>query len=334
MTATEINQNYDLLALAGKDTELKKSGKWHVGACPFCGGEDRFVIKLTKDGYRWFCRNCGKQKYHSTIDYIMRRDGLDFKSALASLGGAISPRTFMKNCPRPPQKISLLPPEDWQDDAWGDITAGLSKLESKAGEKTWHYLLTRGFTLKTIYSAWLGFAYAYDPKLKRRRPAILLPHYDRKLMNVTISGIKYRFINDAPAGLRYMAKRGSKFHLYGLWGLTSKAKTLLLSEGEFNALSVKQVNREIDVLSIGSDGFTTAQKRMLEILITKYPNLYIWTDEHKNAERIRTAIKRPDAKLIRSPILQNKKYDANQLLQDGVLKDFLENILRSSDIRS
>ena len=329
MNAIEINQTYDLLALAENETNLKKTGNgWYAGSCPFCGGDDRFLIKSTKDGYRWFCRTCGDGKYHSSIDYIMRRDGLDFKSALIFFGGDTKPCALGTRAARPPQRVALLPPLAWQDTAWQEITKGLNKFERDAGRDARSYLLARGFTWQTIYNAWLGFVFAYDPKLKRQRPAILMPHYDRKLTRVTISGIKYRFIDHAQDGLRYTAKGGSIFHLYGLWGLTSKTRTLLLSEGEFNALSIKQVNRAVDVLSIGSDGFTTPQKRMLEILSPNYSVLYIWTDERENAERIRSEIKRPDAKLIKSPLVQGKKYDANQLLQDGALKEFLKGVFQ------
>ncbi len=40
-------------------TTLKKIGNERHGACPFCGGEDRFWINA-KDPYRWACRQCKK----------------------------------------------------------------------------------------------------------------------------------------------------------------------------------------------------------------------------------------------------------------------------------
>lgn len=328
MNATEINQTYDLLALAEKDTNLKKTGGgWYTGPCPFCGGTDRFVVKNTKDGFRWFCRKCGNDKYHTSIDYVMRRESLDFKSALKSLGGETTRPKFSAPILRRPEKIALLPPEEWQREAWQEISAATSRLQTRGGIPAQIYLVERAIIDKNVIGlAWLGFSLVYDPKLKQKRPAIMIPHYDGNQSKVTINGIKYRFIDRAKDGLRYTAKHGSKFHLYGLWGLTT-VKTLLLIEGEFNALSVKQITRSIDVLSIGSDGTTTAKTKMLEILAAKYQRVLIWTDEMENAKQLRTEINRQDAKCIKSPVRSGKKYDANQMLVDGLLSEFLTTIL-------
>ena len=61
MNAQDINQTFDLLTLSQGDTHLKKSGNWHIGACPFCGGKDRFNLTQKSNGWRWFCRQSGGQ---------------------------------------------------------------------------------------------------------------------------------------------------------------------------------------------------------------------------------------------------------------------------------
>ena len=126
MDAQTINQNYDLLALVSSDTRLKHSGHFYIGACPFCGGRDRFNLKETSGGWRWFCRKCGDDKYHGAIDYIMRRDDLNFKQALESLGGDIqlSPRVQM--VAHDPGFV--FPDLDWQSDAWRRVDAASDRL--------------------------------------------------------------------------------------------------------------------------------------------------------------------------------------------------------------
>jgi len=77
----KLSREFDLLAQAQRDTQLKKVGDYWIGPCPFCAGTDRFQVKTKDDVTKWFCRGCGLEKYHDAIDYVMRREGLDFFDA-------------------------------------------------------------------------------------------------------------------------------------------------------------------------------------------------------------------------------------------------------------
>lgn len=87
MDAATVNATFDLPGLAMRYASLKHSGRYYIGPCPFCGGEDRFNLKPTTEGWIWFCRGCGGEKYHSAIDFVMKLEGKEFKEALASMGG-------------------------------------------------------------------------------------------------------------------------------------------------------------------------------------------------------------------------------------------------------
>jgi DNA primase len=73
-------QTADLYTLIGQDTVLKKASGTHggeyQGACPFCGGKDRFRVwpNDTKPG--WWCRMC--EKGGDAIQYL-REKGYTFK---------------------------------------------------------------------------------------------------------------------------------------------------------------------------------------------------------------------------------------------------------------
>jgi hypothetical protein len=54
-----------------------------VGPCPVCGGRDRFSINIKKQ--IWNCRGCAKGG--DVVDLVQHLDGVDFKSAVATLGG-------------------------------------------------------------------------------------------------------------------------------------------------------------------------------------------------------------------------------------------------------
>lgn len=77
----------DLLALVGGS--LKRSGKQHAGACPFCGGDDRFYVDVERNA--WGCRHC-TPGYHDALTFVAKRDSLDLQTAagmsqaLAALG--------------------------------------------------------------------------------------------------------------------------------------------------------------------------------------------------------------------------------------------------------
>lgn len=77
----QLCQDFDLLAQAQRDTVLKKSGEYWIGACPFCGGQDRFQIKQKNNLTKFVCRVCSPAHYHDAIEYVMKRNHFDFLDA-------------------------------------------------------------------------------------------------------------------------------------------------------------------------------------------------------------------------------------------------------------
>jgi hypothetical protein len=165
----------------------------------------------------------------------------------------------------------------------------------------------------------------YDPKAEVTRPAITLPHFDH---TEALTGVKVRFVDDHPQGLRYSARPGSRFYLYGLFSLSGHRDTLVILEGEINALSIMQCRPAgVNILSIGSDNFTAAQAAMLTPLVKHHRRVVIWMDEPARSEKVKAAIARVDAERLRSTMIDGKKNDANELLQAGLLADFLSTVL-------
>ena len=210
MNPTQINLTTDLVSLAGG--ELRKSGVYHVGACPFCGGIDRFTIKHTPEGDHWYCRRCGDDKYHSSIDFIMRRDNVDFKAAYKSLAGEnlVSTRRPVKPSVKHLHKPISMPSAEWQAKAIRHmVSASDCLLESDNGQMGREYLTRRGLS-RAVWLAWhLGFSIEWDPRAGRKRPAIVIPWLDMDTKTEVITALKYRFIDNAPNGLRYISMTGS-----------------------------------------------------------------------------------------------------------------------------
>jgi hypothetical protein len=328
MDADWINKNYDLLELVSHSTTLRKSGAYHTGPCPFCGGVDRFTLKHTPQGYRWFCRHCGEGKYHTAIDYVMRRESLPFKQALAWMGvdsHELAQPTHQVTNPTASPGIST-PDEAWQERGRTFIEAACQRLScSPQAAQARDYLESRGLCEGIWLWALLGYAEVYDPKAQRVRPAISIPHTDGPL---NLLAIKYRFVDSDPNGLRYTSQRGSVPLFYGLEGLHERQETLLLVEGELNCLSILQTFAQEHyreprsaVLSPGSERLNRAQKLLLPVIARRFNRLVVWTDKAEMAGEIEAVVGRHCTKL-RSPF----GMDANDLLCKGVLGEFLEGV--------
>jgi Toprim domain/CHC2 zinc finger len=62
---------------------LKRMGAELIGACPVCGGRDRFAVSIRKQCF--LCRGCGRSG--DVVAMVQHLDGVDFKIAVQTLGG-------------------------------------------------------------------------------------------------------------------------------------------------------------------------------------------------------------------------------------------------------
>jgi hypothetical protein len=166
-----------------------------------------------------------------------------------------------------------------------------------------------------VYYWLLGYA------IVDNRPAILIPHL---AVNQLVLAIKYRFL-DAKDKQRFTSLKGSAPLLCGLQHGRG-GDTLLLVEGELNAVSIWQCNHPgVDVISTGTENLTTYGKELIPQLAERYKRRVAWFD---NPEKGKEAGKLLDASLIlQSPIVDGVKYDANELLKRGMLVEFLNNTM-------
>jgi Protein of unknown function (DUF3631)/CHC2 zinc finger len=73
--------------------KLKRNGLERVGACPKCGGEDRFAINIKKGVFN--CRGCGMAG--DVISLVEALDGVDFNTACTQLTGQPPPKANGKD---------------------------------------------------------------------------------------------------------------------------------------------------------------------------------------------------------------------------------------------
>lgn len=320
-TAT-VKQNIDLRDLAERYTTLRReSARESSGPCPKCGGADRF--HCTADWF--FCRQC-HTKRGDAIEFIRWQSGADFRQAVEQLTGEPGPilsRSVEPVRRQPAQSAS------WQDNAREIVErAHRTLLNMPEGQPGRDYLGGRALSRDTVRRYQLG----YVPLValpgtcgKLMKPALVIPW----LAAGRVRAVRYRFLqrhtytddSGSERTEKQTALKGSQF--YGLvWGgppdFGDEAnRTLVLCEGELNAASIWLVahGSNIDAYSVGSESANVPPKFVA--YAGQFHRVIVWADRADVARRMQTAL--PGAYPIRSP----EGLDANDLLQAGILADFL-----------
>ena len=250
-----VKQAADLLAICGHDTVLKKAastgGGEYKGACPFCGGVDRFAVEPYANPGRWLCRHCTNGKWQDVIDYIARRDNLDPKnySNLQEIckraAGDNLPTRSTRTSKAPPMPAYKPPGNDWQDSAIEIIESCRAALWEPGGQKALEYLKARGFGQNTIAEFNLGYSTGQNLAGLWVPRGIVIP--------CIVSGAVWYLKVRLPAGKqKYQCVKGSRtaaiFNADHL--LDSMA---LFCEGEFDCMIAhQQIFAEIPAATFGS----------------------------------------------------------------------------------
>jgi DNA primase len=329
----------DLLQLIGRDTRLERvastGGGEYAGPCPFCGGSDRLHVQPHRaEGGRWFCRQCAPG-WGDAIDYVRRRERASLPEALSLLTGwaALAPLPVRVPAPGRTNRPAAGSAE-WQCEAEREVKRAIALLHSDpGGENGRAYLQSRGL-LPATWKAWqLGYLPVWHPKLKVRLPAVCLPWQ----INGVTQAVQYRFIppklgnnmsyGDMSKGERFSQRKGGQRVLFGL-DLVRGERTLVLCEGEFNALSLWQVLQPVgcDVLSWGSQGNILRSHAVAEAarLASAYRQVLVWADEPGLAEEVLRLL---DAESHGVAICSQAGLDANNRLQSGDLAEFMAAVL-------
>jgi hypothetical protein len=325
----QIKATVDIFELANRYTTLpkKESRQERSGPCPHCKGHDRFHVHAA--GW-WFCRNC-HQKRGDVIELVRFAEGCDFVTACERLGAyrqqlparSALPIATPHTKPAGAQWRTAV----WQQRAYELVDQAAHRLETSAGGAGRAYLEQRGIEPVT-WRAWLlGYTAESPPwhTAQRRRvggAAMTIPYLRHDTEE--IMAVRYRRID--PQADRYINEPGSACVLHGLHLLDLHASALVITEGEFNAISVWQASRDLGVaiVSIGAQRPGAATLRAVAWLSQQYERCIVWCDEPTNALDVRSVVASPRVLPLQSPKPNNTKIDANTMLQQQVLRPFLE----------
>ena len=307
----------DCRDLAAQHTTLRPwSAGELAGPCPKCGGTDRFHVKQDW-AYCNVCWPADKGTSHDVIAFGMWLWDCDFTSACQRLSNGTPPAAGTTRR-QPAKKSKACHTEAWQREAAEDVRRAVAVLDSDAGKPGRDYLEKRGIHRDT----WEAFGVGYSPAVwhsnwKRKAGAVAIPWLECD----KYTAIKYRFPEAGDKADRFRHKSGGDPGLCGLPLAGDLLDTLILVEGEVNAMSIWQVvrdlgRRDVDVVSFGSESGAIHEQALT--LAKQYRRVIVWADK---ADRARQAIQSigEHAHGLQSP----ENLDANDLLQAGLLAEFV-----------
>jgi len=249
-----------LTALETDGHHLKKqSQKELAGACPWCGGNDRFIVTPTAgkrgDG-RFWCRQC--KRSGDVVDYLEHTRSVSKREAFSLAGLELPADHRRRPLPKSPPKPSGIQPKDyarpdniWKSRAMDRIALSVLRLQSDAGSKTRDYLTgKRGLTPETIDRSHLG----YNPADIHDDPENWNLEREKSVWIPAGLVIPYRFerlrIRTGLADRRYVVVSGGSTAPMILSG---NPETYIITESELDGLLLHQEAADlVTVIALGS----------------------------------------------------------------------------------
>lgn len=274
---TEAARQIDIRQVVAGDTVLRRAastgGGEYEGACPFCGGRDRFRVWPASG--RYWCRRCRRKG--DVIQYMRDRYDLGYGEALAVLGQLEGRRARPE--PVPDQENGLLEPPsgDWQVRGFTIMFECQQALWDPGGARALAWLRGRGLAEETILRARLGYnaedryearplwglpADAPDQKAPKRlwlpRGIVIPWAIDEQLWRLNIR--RPLSARQIAGGLpKYIAVAGGSNALYNA-AAVRPGRAVVLLEGELDARIVEQ--EAGDLVAAVATGSTAGARRI------------------------------------------------------------------------
>jgi DNA primase len=278
------------------------------GACPWCGGTDRFAVFIADTPQRFKCgihgNGCGR--HGDAITFLREHKGLGFQQAIAFLQG---------------EKVDLSRRRDnyerpglaYMDKRWQERVARFCKqaeldLSEDSELQVMSYLWQRGLEDETIKAAHLGAA------VFNGKTCLVIPWYDVKKGLYTRVTLRDIYATDPKKRYTQLAG-GSNEALYGAVDLN---RPIILVEGELDALTIAQqlgdLAAEIAVIATGSTGANRTAKPMMRL--SAAPHVFVAFDSEERGEQgaVYWMQHLPNVTRWRTPIGK----DANESYMSGV----------------
>lgn len=252
-------------------TNMKKAagtngGEWH-GPCPMCGGRDRFVVQPNAgNGGRWSCRQCSPT-WGDAVAFLMTYNSMSFADVLKAMNLATEisqlpklHKTLDRVVTKPTKRAA--DETKWQERAHAFIEWSDSTLWDVNDTTGLDYLYERGFSERTICRFTLGYNpfnlyddWGLDKKVWL--PAgIVIPYVDGR--EITKIRIRRRDWTEGDQVGKYIPPAGVKNTAFCTRSLIPR-DVVVLVEGEFDAIAVKEAVPDPEVVAVATGGTTGAR---------------------------------------------------------------------------
>ncbi len=314
---------------------------------------DSLKIFDHNNSWTWYSQD-GPNGNHlggSNIDWVMLANQCGRGDAIVELWARLNGRGgYVAPAPRP-----QAPPEPeigpyaWKSDHWQkSVSKRLVSVQNRLqhgddGQAGRDYLAQRGITMETAVAFGLGYGGHWNIAAGAKMPALFIPWQ----VDDMVSYVALRFLDVAKgdktktriasAGFKLTDDADGKYYgvrfLFGLQNLGAHGDTLIVVEGEINAMSIYQCitgRYACDVLSFGPQKNLQNEHvvGMAQEVASRYQRIIIWADRPQATIDALGTI--PNAFPVRSPEIDGKEYDANDLLQIGLLGDVLDGLLTNA----
>lgn len=275
-----------------KKVASTSGGEYH-GACPFCGGKDRFVIHPHKNNPSWFCRRCEAQG--DAIAFKMQYDNMTFKDAVnalqlgnqlsneASTSRSLDLNAIPDNIAPAKDSIAALENPEWQEKAAKFVEWSWENLHSGDYPHVNQYLDERGFNHYHTDLWKLG----YNPRKFKRTwggvevylpEGIVIPWMDR---DESIRKINVR--RDEPGQSKYLQIKGGANWLFNAHKIQADSIVVLV-EGELDAISISVGLHHHRIVPVATGSTTGARWLRWAALLASAHRVLIAFDDDEPGE--------------------------------------------------
>lgn len=258
------------------------------GACPFCGGTDRFAVFVNDTPQRYYCgiHGNGCNQTGDAIQFLREYEHMTFAQALAAITGDTG---AILAVPAQANRNADIP--QWQSELWQRRAAQFCKdaqerLWIEEGRQVLAYIQARGLTDETIKKAHIGMVMYKGANIARNEhgavPCLVIPWFDSK------SGKYWRVtLRDIRPGVdpkrRYENIAGSSNTGLYLSDALRFARPVFMVEGEIDALTIAQEAGDlVTVVATGSTG--GGRLPSWAVKLASKPNVFIAFDSEEKAE--------------------------------------------------
>lgn len=243
----------NLAEIALKDGVMLRGGAEKCGACPKCGGKDRFHVRSFGGRNYFFCRQCHEQR-GDAIEYMRWLHGMSFKQALDALGAKAAAH---KPVERPiAEPVELAPARAWQAEITKrvDECAAYLHSDNKKAVAALNYLhRERGLQAATIKAQRIG----YNPTARTVGEGWIAEGFT--LPTVIFGDVWQVRIRRPPKQVtesvsKYTGIKGNRAGLLGADELTCETKAVVIVGGEFDKWLLQQfAPHGVTVATFGSE---------------------------------------------------------------------------------